>query len=96
MFSNLYTVSQSGAGDLENFFAHENHVFPVSLSEYGQLRGGTKSDFLDCLESIDKPTYIKQKTDAYHIWTSISSNELPRVKFTNIWQLLWSTACQQN
>ena len=56
MFSNLYTVSQSGAGDLENFFAHENHVFPVSLSEHGQLRGGTKSDFLDCLESIDKPT----------------------------------------
>lgn len=45
LFSNLYTVSQSGAGDLENFFAHENHVFPVSLSEYGQLRGGHKVRF---------------------------------------------------
>ena len=64
LFSNLYLASQSRVGDLDNFFALENHAFPVSLSEYGKLHGGTKSDFLDCLESIDIPTYIKPKIDA--------------------------------
>ena len=60
LFSNLYIASQSRAGD---FFSHENHTFPVSLSKYGKLREGTKSDFLHCLESLDKPTYIKPKID---------------------------------
>ena len=64
MFSNLYIASQSRAGNLDNFFSHENHAFPVSLSEYGKRRGNTKSDFLDFLESLDKPTYIKPKIDA--------------------------------
>ena len=64
MFSDLYIASQSRAGDLDHFFAHENRAFPVSPSEYGKLRGGTKSDFFDCLESIEKPTYIKPKIDA--------------------------------
>ena len=54
MFSNRGIASQSRAGDLNNFFAQENHAFQVSPSEYGKLRGGTKSDFLDCLKSIDK------------------------------------------
>ena len=64
LFSNRGIASQSRAGDLNNFFAQENHAFQVSPSEYGKLRGGTKSDFLDCLKSIDKPTYIKPKIDA--------------------------------
>ena len=64
LFSNLYIASQSRAGDLYNFFAHEDRAFPASLSEYGKLRGGTKSDFLGCLQSIEKPTYIKPKIDA--------------------------------
>lgn len=38
---------------MENFFAHENHCYPVSLSEYGRLRKCTaKSDFLKCLEEL--------------------------------------------
>ena len=64
LFSNLYIASQSRAGDLDNFFAHKNHALPVSLSRYGKLRTSTKSDFLGCLKSIDKPTYIKPKIDA--------------------------------
>ena len=64
LFSNLYIASQSRVGDLDHFFALENHAFPVSLSEYGKLHVGTKSDFLDCLESIDIPTDIKPKIDA--------------------------------
>ena len=53
----MYIASQSRARDLDNFFA-------VLLSEYGKLCGATKPDFLDCLESISKPTYIKPKIDA--------------------------------
>ena len=64
LFSNRGTASQSRAGDLDHFFAYENHAFQVSFSEYGKLRGGTKSDFLDRLKTIDKPTYIKPKIDA--------------------------------
>ena len=45
LFSNLYIASQSRAGDLDNLFAHENRDFPVLLSEYGKIRGGTMSDF---------------------------------------------------
>ena len=34
------------------------------LSEYGKLRGCTKPDVPECLESIEKTAYIKSKTDA--------------------------------
>ena len=35
---------------MEGFFGHENQSFPPSLSQYGKLRSGTKSDLLSCLE----------------------------------------------
>ena len=35
--------------NLESFFKHENHSYPVSISEYGELRKCSKSDFLKCL-----------------------------------------------
>ena len=58
MYENLYVTCQSREGDLDNFFAHENHAFPVSLSEYGKLRKATsKSDFLQCMESLADVTY---------------------------------------
>ena len=37
LFSNLYIASQSRAGDLDNFFIHENHTFPSFLSEYRNM-----------------------------------------------------------
>ena len=37
LFPNLYIVSQSRTGDLNNFLAHENYAFLVSLSEYGKI-----------------------------------------------------------
>ena len=64
LFSTLYIASQSRAGYVDNFFAPENHAFPVSLSEHGKLRGRTKSDFLNCQESVDKPAYIKPEIEA--------------------------------
>ena len=50
LFSRLYIACQSRQGDLDNFFSHENHSYPPSISEYGKLRKCTsKSDFLKCL-----------------------------------------------
>ena len=57
LFSHLYTACQSRKGDLENFFAHENQSFPVSISEYGKLRKcAAKSDFLKCLDEVVDPS----------------------------------------
>ena len=52
------------AGDLDNFFAHENHSFPVSISEYGNLRKCSKSDFIACLTRIIEPEYEAPTVDA--------------------------------
>ena len=51
LYANLYVACQSREGDLDNFFAHENHSYPVSISDHGQLnKCNNKSDFLECLE----------------------------------------------
>ena len=53
-YANLFVAFQARVGDLENFFTHENHFYPVSLSECARLRKCTeKSDFLKCLEELD-------------------------------------------
>jgi len=56
LFSRLYIVSQHREGDLDQFFKHENHPFPPSISEYGKLRSGKKSDLLQCLEVSNQST----------------------------------------
>ena len=45
----MYIACQSRDGNLDDFFKHENHPYPPSLSVNGDLRYGTKSDLLDCL-----------------------------------------------
>ena len=50
LFLRLYIATQTRDGDLDNFFKHENHAYPPSLSLLGKLRFGTKSDLVDCLE----------------------------------------------
>ena len=55
-FANFYVACQSRAGDPENFFAHENHALPVSLSEYEKLHNCVKSDFIDCLQNLREPS----------------------------------------
>ena len=52
LFSTLYIASQVRDTDLADFFKHKNQSFPPSLSNYGQLRLGTKSDLLQCLENV--------------------------------------------
>jgi len=46
LFARLYVACQTRGGDLDNFFCHENHPFPSSLSAYGQLRQGKMSDLM--------------------------------------------------
>jgi hypothetical protein len=55
LFSTLYISYQVRAGDITEFFRHENRSYPPSLSHYGDLRSGTKSDLVKCLE-IDIPS----------------------------------------
>jgi len=52
LFSRLYIACQTRSGNLDSFFAHENQPTPPSLSSDGNLRLGSKSDLLPCLESF--------------------------------------------
>ena len=51
LFSRLYVSCQVQEGDLDDFFCHENHSFPPSISQHGNLRLGSKSDLLEVLEN---------------------------------------------
>ena len=53
LFSHLYISTQQREGDLDEFFSHENHAYPPSLSEYGKLRLGAKSDLLKLLQDAE-------------------------------------------
>lgn len=65
LFSRLYVACQTRDGDLDTFFSHENHPFPPSLSSYGQLRLGKKSDLMGCLEQHAQGTCnVRPPTDA--------------------------------
>ena len=40
---------------MDEFFRHENQGTPPSLSDMGDLRYGTKSGLMSCVESLDMP-----------------------------------------
>ncbi|XP_076078833.1 uncharacterized protein LOC143048849 [Mytilus galloprovincialis] len=52
LFSQLYVSCQVRDSDLDEFFPHENQAYPPSLSQFGQLRLGSKSDLLVPLEKM--------------------------------------------
>jgi len=52
LFSRLYIGCQTRNGNLDTFFEHENQAYPPSISEFGTLRFGSKSDLLSCLEKV--------------------------------------------
>ena len=52
LFAQLYVTCQVREGDLDDFFRHENHSCPPSLSQMGKLRSGCKSYLLDCLQKL--------------------------------------------
>jgi len=53
LFSHLYIASKYRDGDLHDFFSHENHPWPPSISENGKLRLPSKKS--DLLVSLDGP-----------------------------------------
>ena len=50
LFSPLYLACQARYGDVDQFFSHEQHACPPSLSQGGKLRLGSKADIMPCLE----------------------------------------------
>ena len=52
LFSRLYIACQTRDSDMDAFFAHENHPWPPSLATNGIMNTTTKSDLIECLESI--------------------------------------------
>ena len=53
LFSRLYISCQNREGDVDTFFSHENHAWPPSLAENGEMRGAeSKSDILKQLEPM--------------------------------------------
>ncbi|KAH3854829.1 hypothetical protein DPMN_097380 [Dreissena polymorpha] len=55
LFSQLYVLCQVRDGNLDEFFRHKNQAYPPSLSQFEQLRLGSKSDLLVPLEKIITP-----------------------------------------
>lgn len=64
LFSRLYIACQNREGNLEDFFKFENHPWPPSLSQMGQLRGGTKADLVKCLADASSQTVEQPSVDA--------------------------------
>jgi hypothetical protein len=62
LFHTLFITCQVCDIDLERFFQHENQVYPPSLSDSGNMRLGSKSDILQCLENLISQTYDIQNT----------------------------------
>ena len=81
LFLQLYIGCQVRQGDMQNFFAHENHLYPPSLSDMGQLRQGTKSDLLDCLEQCAPSSHERTNVDAMVIDGAVSVHSLKPTGF---------------
>ena len=64
LFSRLYIACQNREGNLEDLFKFENQPWPPSLSQMGQLRGGTKADLVKCLSDASSQTVEQPSVDA--------------------------------
>ena len=63
LFSRLYISCQRRDGNIDIFYSHENHPFPPSLSTYGELRLGKKSELMNCIERHVRNTNTKPKAE---------------------------------
>lgn len=64
LFSQLYVSSKVLNGDLVKFLLHENQAYPPSLSQFGDLRHGSKSDLLVQLEKTTESSNEAPSVDA--------------------------------
>ena len=52
LFSQLYISYRVRQGNIDDFFTHENLSYPPSISCFGNLRSGQKSDLLKSVEKL--------------------------------------------
>ena len=52
LFSRTYISYQTRDSDMDVFFEHENHAYPPSLASNGIMHQTSKSDLMECLESV--------------------------------------------
>ena len=65
LFSRFHVSCQVRDRDLETFFCHENQSFPPALSQFGEIRTGTKSELLPCLEKISSVKAINWSSSTW-------------------------------
>ena len=70
-------------GFLDTFFSHEYQNFPPSLSTYGDIRTGTKSDILQCLEKMSPSQNDRPDVDMLLLDGSVIVN-MPRPRAMKI------------
>ena len=56
LYASLYVACQTRECDLDEFFSHENHSYPPSLSQYGRVRQTAKSD---CIKIFSKYAEVR-------------------------------------
>uniref|UniRef100_H3B0T6 Uncharacterized protein n=1 Tax=Latimeria chalumnae TaxID=7897 RepID=H3B0T6_LATCH len=64
LFSCLFIACHTREGDLGDFFSYENHSYLPSISEYGNLRKGNKTDTMVCLENCGTTEYAVPEATA--------------------------------
>ena len=72
LYASLYVGCQSRQGNLQEFFSHENHEYPPSISEYGSIRKPlAKSDFVTIIgqekNKDDEQLKSKDKYDSPNV-----------------------------
>ena len=61
LFSRMYISCQAKNSDMDAFFSHENHTWPPSLASNNNMHQTTKSDLMECLESLaSKPNDVPE------------------------------------
>ena len=63
LFSMKYISCQTRDSDMDVFFEHENHDWPPSLASNGIMHQTSKSDLMECLESV----VLKSESALVHI-----------------------------
>ena len=83
LFSRIYIACKAPSGDMNKFFKHENHYWPLSLAENNLLvmRFGDKSDLLKCLETLaPRPEATPTLEVKIYDWLLLSMSKIQRMR----------------
>ena len=64
----MYIATQIRGGDMNEFFSHDTLKHPPSLSKYGQMRSGNKSDLIGCIEEVPN---VLSRTEALAVEAAV-------------------------